>query len=78
LADGAYIQDGWICFHDEKVMAIEDVALPGVHNLENILSAVAAVKLSGVENRAIEEVLKSFTGVRHRLQFVVEHEGRKF
>ena len=74
VEDGAYIQDGWVWFQKEKVVSIEKAAT----NLENILSAVAAVKLSGVENTAIQEVLKSFTGVRHRLQFVKEHEGRKF
>lgn len=78
LPDGAYIQEGWIMFREEKVMLIEEIALPGTHNLENILSAVAAVKLAGVDNNSIQEVLKSFTGVKHRLQFVAEVEGRKF
>ncbi|CAH2713355.1 UDP-N-acetylmuramoylalanine--D-glutamate ligase [Neobacillus rhizosphaerae] len=78
LSEGAYISNGWICFNDEQIMEIADIALPGVHNLENILSAMAAAKLSGVENSAIQEVLKSFTGVKHRLQFVTELNGRKF
>jgi UDP-N-acetylmuramoylalanine--D-glutamate ligase len=77
VADGADIRNGWICFKGEKVMAIKDIALPGVHNLENILSAMAAAKLSGVENHTIQEVLATFTGVRHRLQFVSEIDGRK-
>jgi UDP-N-acetylmuramoylalanine--D-glutamate ligase len=78
LAEGAFIRDGWINFNDEKVMAIDQIALPGVHNLENILCAMAAAKLSGVENSAIQEVLRTFTGVRHRLQYVTEVDGRKF
>ncbi|WP_223596012.1 UDP-N-acetylmuramoyl-L-alanine--D-glutamate ligase [Neobacillus bataviensis] len=78
LAEGAFIRDGWIYFNDEKVMAIDQIALPGVHNLENILCAMAAAKLSGVENKAIQEVLRTFTGVRHRLQYVKEVDGRKF
>lgn len=78
LDEGAFIRDGWICFNDEKVMAIENIALPGVHNLENILSAMAAAKLAGVNNNAIQEVLRTFTGVRHRLQYVTEVDGRKF
>ncbi|MGG3466576.1 UDP-N-acetylmuramoyl-L-alanine--D-glutamate ligase [Neobacillus pocheonensis] len=78
LSEGAYIRDGWIYFNDEKVMPIEQIALPGQHNLENILSAMAAAKLSGVENKAIGEVLRTFTGVRHRLQYVTEVDGRKF
>jgi UDP-N-acetylmuramoylalanine--D-glutamate ligase len=78
LAEGAYVSDGWLCFNGEKVMQIEDIALPGAHNLENILCAMAAAKLSGVANEAINEVLRTFTGVKHRLQYVAEVSGRKF
>lgn len=78
LEKGAYIKDNWICFNDEKVIEMKDIELPGVHNLENILSAVAAAKLSNVNNEAIFQVLNSFTGVKHRLQFVCEHKERKF
>ncbi len=77
LGRGAYTSDGWLCFDGEKVLHREDVALPGEHNLENILSALASAKLSGVSNEAIQSVLKTFTGVRHRLQFVVEKDGIK-
>jgi UDP-N-acetylmuramoylalanine--D-glutamate ligase len=59
-------------------MEVKDIALPGVHNLENILSALVAAKLTGVDNLAIQEVLKTFTGVKHRLQYVSEINGRKF
>lgn len=78
LSEGAYIRDKWLYFNKERVIPIEKIALPGVHNLENILSAMAAAKLSGVDNRAIQEVLKTFTGVRHRLQYVANVNGRKF
>ena len=78
LDKGAYISDGWICFNGEKVMLVEEIALPGIHNLENILSAMAAAKLTGVPNEAIQNVLRTFTGVKHRLQYVAEYAGRKF
>ena len=77
VSRGADIRDGWICFYGEKVMEINEIALPGIHNLENILSAMAAAKLSNVDNHAIQEVLRTFTGVRHRLQFVTEVNSRK-
>ena len=78
LNEGAFIRDGYICFNGEKVMLVEEIALPGVHNLENILSAMAAAKLMGVCNEAIQSVLSTFTGVKHRLQYVTEIEDRKF
>lgn len=78
VESGAYIEEGTIYFKEEAIMHTADVALPGNHNLENILSAVAAVKLSGVSTEAICHVLKTFAGVRHRTQFVREWNGRKF
>jgi UDP-N-acetylmuramoylalanine--D-glutamate ligase len=77
VEEGADIRDGWICFKGEKIMALDEIALPGVHNLENILSSMSAAKLSGASNAAIVQVLRTFTGVRHRLQFVTELNGRK-
>ncbi|MEL4024311.1 UDP-N-acetylmuramoyl-L-alanine--D-glutamate ligase [Lysinibacillus endophyticus] len=55
-----------------------NIALPGKHNLENALAAIAACILYGCDKSAIVEVLKTFTGVRHRTQFVREWNGRKF
>ncbi|QED47449.1 UDP-N-acetylmuramoyl-L-alanine--D-glutamate ligase [Cytobacillus dafuensis] len=78
LSSGAYTHEGWIYFNDEKIIALKNIALPGTHNLENILAAIAAAKLSKVDNDAIFKVLNSFQGVKHRLQFVTEHKGRKF
>ena len=54
------------------------IKLPGLHNLENILSATAAAILSGCDKDAIEHVLSSFTGVRHRMQYVKALRGRKY
>lgn len=78
LGEGAYIRDGWVMFGSEQVVKVKDIVLPGVHNLENILSSVAAAKLSGVTNEAIYQVLSTFKGVKHRLQFISEKEGRRF
>ena len=78
LEKGACIKDGAVYFHSEKIIEIKDIVLPGTHNLENILCAVAAAKLSGVDNQSIFQVLNTFTGVKHRLQFVSEFKGRKF
>lgn len=78
LESGAFIQGGWVMFNGEQIMKTEDIRLPGSHNLENILAAVSAAKLSGVSNEAIFNVLSTFAGVKHRLQFIKEVQGRKF
>ncbi|MCQ6274001.1 UDP-N-acetylmuramoyl-L-alanine--D-glutamate ligase [Bacillus sp. V3B] len=78
LSSGAYVKEGWVTFNGEQIMKQENIRLPGAHNLENILSAVAAAKLSGVSNDSIFNVLNAFAGVKHRLQFIGEIEGRQF
>ncbi|MFJ7829986.1 UDP-N-acetylmuramoyl-L-alanine--D-glutamate ligase [Peribacillus sp. NPDC046944] len=76
--NGAYVEDGAVYFRGEKVIAVSDIALPGKHNLENVLAAISAVKLKGVSNEAIHTVLTTFGGVEHRLQYVATIEKRKF
>jgi UDP-N-acetylmuramoylalanine--D-glutamate ligase len=78
LDKGASIKDGSIYYNEEKIMDISMIALPGKHNLENILCAVIAAKLSRVSTEAIQEILKTFTGVKHRTQFVRTLNGRSF
>lgn len=78
IENGAYVEDGFVCFQGEKIMKTEEIVLPGTHNLENILASVAAAKLSGVDNDAIYSVLHTFQGVKHRLQYIGKVEDRKF
>jgi UDP-N-acetylmuramoylalanine--D-glutamate ligase len=77
-SDQAYVKDGSIIFQGERIVDISKIILPGDHSLENILCAVSAAKLVGVTNQAIETVLMTFKGVKHRFQFVKELKGRKF
>ncbi len=76
--DGACIKDNALYFKGEKVVEVSDIVLPGQHNLENILAAMSIAKLLGVSNEAITVVLKRFTGVKHRLEYVTTINNRKF
>ncbi|WP_267202087.1 UDP-N-acetylmuramoyl-L-alanine--D-glutamate ligase [Limosilactobacillus kribbianus] len=76
--DGAYVEDGMIYWRGEEIMAAKDIRLIGPQNVENALAAIAAAKLSGVNNDAIVSVLTTFSGVRHRLQYVMDYQGRRF
>ncbi|RDW17925.1 UDP-N-acetylmuramoyl-L-alanine--D-glutamate ligase [Oceanobacillus chungangensis] len=78
LENGAWIDDEWIYFKDEKVMKLNEVVLVGDHNIENILAAVAAAKLDGATNEGIRKVLTTFSGVKHRLQYIDTIDGRLF
>ncbi|ABS22796.1 UDP-N-acetylmuramoyl-L-alanine--D-glutamate ligase [Bacillus cytotoxicus] len=78
IEDGACIKENALYFKGEKVVEIKDIVLPGKHNLENILAAMSIAKLLGVANEAIVAVLKRFTGVKHRLEYVTTIHNRKF
>ncbi|WP_076462288.1 UDP-N-acetylmuramoyl-L-alanine--D-glutamate ligase [Limosilactobacillus caccae] len=76
--EGSYVEDGVIYWRGEAIMKAEDIRLIGPQNVENALAAIAAAKLSGVNNDAIIKVLTTFGGVRHRLQYVMEYQDRLF
>ncbi len=76
--DGAYLEDGLLYFRGEKVMATDEIGVPGSHNVENALATIAVAKLRGVDNETIKETLSAFGGVKHRLQFVDQINGVKF
>lgn len=76
--DGAYIQDGSLCYCGERVLSASELPVGGEHNLANALAAIAASKLMGLETSAIANALKSFRGVSHRIQLLGEVNGIKF
>lgn len=76
--DGAYVLDGKIYFRDEYILDVDKLSLPGEHNVENALAAIAVAKLKGVSNQSIIDILTTFSGVKHRLQYLGNVEGVKF
>ncbi|AST92144.1 MULTISPECIES: UDP-N-acetylmuramoyl-L-alanine--D-glutamate ligase [Sutcliffiella] len=76
--NGAYLLNDSLYFQDEEIIPIKDIVLPGKHNIENILAAIAVCKLYSVKNEAIRKVLATFTGVKHRLQYVSTVQERRF
>lgn len=78
-AGGTFVQDGAVMFRqsgkDEVIIKIDEIALEGEHNLENILAAVCATKLSGVSTDKIVGVLKTFSGVPDRQEILREVNG---
>ena len=51
-------------------MPLTAIKLVGPHNLENVLAAATVAHLAGVKNAAIQQVLASFGGVAHRLEYL--------
>lgn len=78
IMTGAYEQNGKLYYNQEFIMNADDIKVPGKQNVENALAAIAVAKILGKSNLAISNVLETFTGVRHRSQFVLEANGRRY
>lgn len=77
LENGVYIKNNQIFYREEKIMDSAELGVPGEHNLENALAAIAVAKLYNVSNSAIKKSLSAFAGVPHRLEFLGMISGRK-
>jgi UDP-N-acetylmuramoylalanine--D-glutamate ligase len=65
-----------------EVMALADIPLRGMHNVENVMTALAAVFCATGTRRedlpALVAAIKQFPGVEHRIEYVAEINGVKF
>ncbi len=75
VAPGAFLENGNIYLDGERLMAISEVPLRGVHNLENTMAAASIARLAGVSHEQIRDAVMTFPGVEHRLEFVRETGG---
>jgi UDP-N-acetylmuramoylalanine--D-glutamate ligase len=82
LAEGLFLRDRKIVSRAggvERVITTSDeMNLRGLHNVENVLAAVAAGLACGAAPETLRETIKRFKPVEHRLEFVTEIEGVKF
>ena len=76
--NGAYLLDGNLYYKDEIIISENEIVLKGEHNLYNVLFAIGVAKLLGVSNQSIISVLKTFKGVRHRIETVENKDGVTF
>ena len=71
------IRDGIICRGDTPVLPVADILLPGVHNVENYMAAIAMVEgLASDED--IRRVAQTFGGVEHRIELVRIKDGVRY
>jgi len=57
---------------------MSELGIPASYNVENALAATAAAIGAGVPLDVIAQVLRSFRGVEHRLEYVTEKRGVRF
>ncbi len=82
LSWGAWIKDDHIVFSSAKntrpICRVDEIKLPGAHNLENALAAAALACVNDMPLPVIRHTLRTFTGVAHRIEFVREVGGVRF
>ena len=71
------LKDGVIYRGGEAVLNTSDILLPGVHNIENYMAAIAMVE-GLVEDEVIRKVAQNFGGVEHRIELVRIKDGVRF
>ena len=76
---GAFLdENGFLCFarHGkvEKLFHKDEILIRGMHNVENVLTAIAAVE-GEVSLEDIREVVRTFGGVEHRIELVRTRRG---
>ncbi len=84
VVQGAWVRDGQVVFRAsaeaavETILAVERIPLKGAHNVENILAAVCAARLAGVDGATIARVIAEFRAVEHRIEFVARQNGVEY
>lgn len=63
--------------HQRVIMTTDDIRIPGVHNVENYMAAIAAVD-GLVPDTVIRDFARSFGGVEHRIELVRTFRGVRY
>ncbi len=82
LQDGYCLLNGQIVYCEggnvkQTILRAEDIKIPGQHNVENYMAAIAAVS-DCVSQETIVQTAKEFGGVPHRIELVRELGGVKY
>lgn len=79
---GLSLEGEWIVYHsgskDLPLMKTSEIPLKGMHNVENVMAALAVGLIQGIERNSMIEAIKTFQAVEHRLEWAGEVEGIVF
>src|SRR6202012_997691 len=66
---------GHLWWSEQPIIRVEEIALPGAHNRQNALATAATCLARGVDAEAVATGLRTFAGVRHRLERIAVQHG---
>ncbi len=82
LNAGIFLQDDFIVYRKPdgscERYPLSMISLPGLHNVENVMAAVAAARFCGCSPQSITEAVSGFRGLPHRIEFAGEKKSVKF
>ena len=79
VREGAFVRDDTVWLRmdgsEKRICRVDEIYIPGPHNLENALGAVCVAGAMKVPVPVIRHTLKTFRGVEHRIERVRELDG---
>ena len=65
----------YLWWGEEPLLRVQEIALPGAHNVQNAMATAAVCLARGIDREAVAAALRSFAGVRHRLERIPTDDG---
>ena len=82
VEQGAFVRDGQLTVrldgNEWALLPVEEIGIPGPHNLENAMAAAVIAMDLNVPPEAAARTLRAFKGVEHRIEFVRELDGVRY
>lgn len=78
LEQGVWLDGSSIRYGDEVIAEVSDTQLPGRHNLQNVLAALAVMRAGHFGWVGVLNGLQAFRGVEHRIELVANIGGVDF
>ena len=66
---------GYLWWNERPVLPVDELALPGAHNVQNAMATAAVCLARGVDAEAVAAGLRTFAGVTHRLERIAVKDG---
>ncbi|MDP9211785.1 MAG: UDP-N-acetylmuramoyl-L-alanine--D-glutamate ligase [bacterium] len=75
---GASVQGGWVVVRGRRMVRVADIAVPGTHNLRNVLAASLVADALGIGPQVIAKAVKRFRGLPYHFEYIGTRKGVRY